>query len=431
MSLTGWRTDLRWLTSRAATAARLMVLQAAVHALGLAAALLCVRGMTKSEFAWFTITGSLIAALSVLADSGTGAGLQALAGRVWPDTQRLEALVRAARKLRRQLTTLVGILVGPPFVWLLVKSGAPWPYALGLACIAYATVWQTTASVVLAVPVRLQARYEDVQRADLLGASVRLTLLAVSFATVLNAGLATLWTTCGAAIQRMRLELSAASILGRTRRRGTLGDETRQLTAYLKPLAAPTLFFVLQGQITVWLVGVLGHVHSVADLGAVSRFAALFSLFGATVTQNAGASFARCRTPAELERQVRRVAAGAGLVLVSPLALLLLKPDWALLLLGSPYRHLTLELRVLAVASFVSTLTGLVWALDTARGWVQGAWWLIPATLLSQAAIVSVVDPASVVGALLLSLTHGLATLTVYLTLAGGGWRRWAAEYRA
>lgn len=422
--------DLHWLRSASGPAVRLLAAQGTVQGIAAAASFLFVRGMPKDEFGWLTITTGFLTTVSVLADSGMGAGLQAIAGRAWKEPAAMGQLVVAARQTRHRLAVLVALVLGPAFAWLLVRNGATAWYAAVLAVLSGTTVWFSTEIVALSTAARMYSRYHDVQLAEAGGAGVRLVVAAGSLVRPSNAALGAAAGFLAAAVQCARLRYVLNGIVP-IADGPSVSAYRRELTSYLKPLALPTLFFVLQGQLGVWLLGLSGRVQSVADLGALSRFAVLLSIITAAGNQVAGPSFARADSPAALRRQVRRVV-GLGLVAFALAGGgLLLLPGAALRLLGASYTHLGNELRLVVAVSLLTHLTAVAWAIATAKGWVRGAWLVVPVVLCAQLVAVFVLDISTVAGALCLALLNGLATLGVYAGLVARGFRHWRGEARA
>jgi len=57
--------------------------------------------------------------------------------------------------------------------------------------------------------------------------------------------------------------------------------------------APHSIYYCLQGQITVWLISIFGNADSVADVGALSRLAVVFSVLGALSSEIVFPAFAR------------------------------------------------------------------------------------------------------------------------------------------
>jgi O-antigen/teichoic acid export membrane protein len=419
--------DLRWLRKASGPAARLLTTQVAVQGLAAAASFLFVRGMSKQEFGWLTIATGFTTTVSVLADSGMGAGLQAISGRAWKDPTSMGQLLLAARETRRRLAVLVILLLGPAFAWLLVRNGSPIWYASALAILAGATVWFTTEIVALSVACRMYSRYQDVQLAEAVGSSARLIVALGSLAVPLNAALGAAASLLAASLQRFSLRRVVDRIVP-VRVGPEVASYRKELQSFLKPLALPTLFFVIQGQLGIWLLGVLGKVESVADLGALSRFAVLLSIITAAANQVAAPSFARAETPDAFRQQVRRVVGLTLAAFSAPALVLVAWPELALLLLGAGYTHLVVELRLVVAVSLFTTLTALTWSMATAKGWVRGAWLVIPVAIGAQLAALLWLSVSTVTGALTLSLVNSVATMAVYGSLVGRGYGRWRCE---
>src|ERR1700688_83784 len=240
--------------SKAKTLARFTTLQTAVQAIMAVSGFLIVRVLTKSEYAAYTIAASFQTLLNSLTDCGVGAGLNAIGGRVWNDPARLNGLVATTLRLRGYLASFAIPITAVSAVFLLRKNHVPWVTTVALAVCVIATIWGTFLATVYATPLRLRSLYGTVQRFELLGATLRLILIAALAFIFLNAVLAILVTAVALTVQGWLLRKQAIKILGDE----VLEDEAdrRALIALIKKQAFTTVFFAYQGQITIWIISI-------------------------------------------------------------------------------------------------------------------------------------------------------------------------------
>ena len=131
---------------------------------------LLVRVLDKREFAAYTIATSLQTILNVLTDSGIGAGLNAVGGRVWRDRGALSRLVATAMELRQKLA-LFAVPMGVVFsLFLLRQNEVPWFKASSLTGVILLTLWGVFNTSVYCVPLRLHGKYLAVQKLELMAA---------------------------------------------------------------------------------------------------------------------------------------------------------------------------------------------------------------------------------------------------------------------
>ena len=144
--------------------------------------MIIVRTLDKSEYALFTVAGSMLALMSGLSDLGSQTGLLSVGGKHHSDHRRLSRLVATALRLRFALTAVSLALVGPITWYLLVQNQASrWDAQLLLLSVV-AGGFLSASSGVLLVPLRLVGEYTRVQLIEFANAGSRLLFSAVAVA---------------------------------------------------------------------------------------------------------------------------------------------------------------------------------------------------------------------------------------------------------
>ena len=130
-------------------------LQVLVQLINALTGVIIVRTLDKSEYALFTVVGSMLALMSGLSDSGAQTGLMSVGGKHCSDHGHLSRLVATALRLRFALTAISLALVGPMAWYLLVQNQASrWDAQLLLVSVV-AGSFLSASSGVLLVPLRL------------------------------------------------------------------------------------------------------------------------------------------------------------------------------------------------------------------------------------------------------------------------------------
>ncbi|MBL9180149.1 MAG: hypothetical protein JNM65_18955, partial [Verrucomicrobiaceae bacterium] len=151
--------------------------QMVVQALNAFSGFLLVRSLDKNHYAWFTITNSLLATISVMSDSGLGSAMMSIGGRVCEDRPVFASLMTLAQRLRLRFMTLAALAVLPAGWWVLAKNNAPWPIILLLLLLVMITAALSVESVVLGTINKLHRRVGFIVRADLGLSASRLGLI--------------------------------------------------------------------------------------------------------------------------------------------------------------------------------------------------------------------------------------------------------------
>ena len=413
--------------NRALQRARLVgsfaLIQAVVQIIGFLSGILLVRWLSQQEYACFTIANTMQGTINLLADIGISVGLVSIGGRVWHDRRRFGELVNTALALRKKLGAVAIVVIAPLMYLMLVKNGASGAYSAILIVLVLAGLLVQLSMGVLGVVPRLRSDIGRIQLIDFTGAVVRLLVLAGLFFVYLNAGVAVAVASFTFVLQFIMLRRYVSGVVDLTAPENA--DDKREIIRLTKHLAANSIFYCFQGQVTVFLISFFGQgAHAVAEVGALGRLAMIFAVLGNLLTNVFAPAFARCQDPKRLRLLYVGIMGSVvafSLVVVAGAALL---PDQFLFVLGSKYSHLHRELLLMVAGAVLGALTGAFWALNASRAWVAGAWLYIPLTLGTQIALIPFTDFSSVTGVLIFNLISAIPNLLLNIVLSIRGLRQ-------
>jgi len=129
-------------------------------------------------------------------------------------------------------------------------------------------------------------------------------------------------------------------------------------------------------------------------------------------------AFARIRSPNQLRRRYFHILWGyltLSSVLVGVVAVF---PSQILSILGRQYSDLRSDGILMAACAVVSTIAGLLWAINASRAWIVSPLLLIPCTIVVQAVSASVLDLSTVKGVLLLTIYSWVPSIVLSVSLA-------------
>ena len=407
------------LVARARTLSQFVTVQVMVQLMSAASGILLVRALSQSEYAYFTLAFSLQATMSILADSGISIALSSIGGRVWQDRERFGQLINTALRLRRYLAAIAIIAVAPFLVWLLIRSGSPRLYAVVIALtVLIGLNYQLLSGVLMIVP-RLHSQIKRVQTLDALAAAVRLALLAAAYFIFLNAAVAIWATVISVIVQYGLLNRWASDNIDK--HAPINKDDQSAMLGIVKHQAPNAVFFCLQGQLTVWLISVFGNTQSIAEIGALGRLSVIFSIINATMTSIVLPAFARCQSTRELRIRYFQVCGGFCLLGLSLIAAAGWFPDQILWILGSKYAHLKHELLLMMIMAAFNALTAAMWSLNSTKGWIRYSWLYVPATVITQCALLMMLDISRVQNVLWFGIISSVPSFFVNVMLSFRG----------
>jgi O-antigen/teichoic acid export membrane protein len=391
-------------------------IQLVVQCFAFLGGILVVRTLTKQDYAIYTVAGSALGLLNNLSDLGFGSALLALGGRVWRDNIRMGQLAYAAQKARWRLFLLASIVVTVFFFSLALKAGASTAYALVIwAVLLLSAIFQLNYTIWSVVP-RLHAEIARLQRLDLATALLRLTSLAGAALTLINSAIVLAINTAGFALQAFYARRWANCLITPNARETR--EDRRKILNLVKSQIPNAIFYCVYGQATVLVISIFGRTKEIAEVGALTRLGALFSILGSVMSTVVLPHFARAQTRRELAKKYFHVVCMYSIGSGTFLGLALLYPAKLVWVLGGQYSSLDQLVGWIVLSSLIHNFVGLIWSMNAAKGWVTGAWLTIPLIVLCQILVGACLDLSTAKGAVLFGAFPVLAALLILARLA-------------
>jgi O-antigen/teichoic acid export membrane protein len=399
-----------------------VLVQAVVQIIAFSSGILLVRWLPQREYAFFTIANAMQATLMMLADIGISVGLISIGGRIWQDRHRFGELINTGLSMRRKLAAAAVIIVAPILYAMLTKNGAPASYTFLLIAVVLAGFSIQLSVDIYSVVPRLHSDIGLIQKVDFICAIVRLLLVLGLVYLFATAGLAVAIASATFLLQYFLLRAYAAKVVDLKANENA--EYRREMVRLIKNLAANSLFYCFQGQITVFLISFFGrHAASVAEVGALGRLAMIFTVLMNLLTNIFVPAFARCHDKRKLHWLFAAIVGGAVLFSLAVLAGAAFFPEQFLLVLGNRYAHLHRELLLMVSVAVISALSGTLWLLNASKAWINGAWLYVPLTLTTQIALIPFTDFSSVAGVLIFNLISAVPSFLLNLALSCRGFR--------
>ncbi len=378
--------------------------QGGVQLLGFVAGLMLVRWMAPADYGHYTAAVALVSVVSVLLDLGLASAMLSLGGPQHTNGGALRGLLVQAQHLQWQLLGLLALPLAALGALMLADPTLPLPgmAALVALCVVLGLVNARNALAIALLRLRGQAVLQ--QRLEFAVHAARVCAVAGASLWVIDIGVAALLmalpTLLLAAALRWALRPVSASAAGASPAAAQLPAQVMASLRGLVARQAPNaVYYCLSAQLPVALVAWLGQAQQVAEVGALSRLAMLFTVLSNVLAALVAPYFARPRLAGELRTAFGLVNVCFAL-LCGVLALCaLLLPGPLLWVLGPQYMHLQAEALWMVLSATLSVWAGALYAIGAARGWILPAMLNIPAGLLALLAAVLVFDAGTAAGA--------------------------------
>ena len=401
----------------------LAIVQAVVQVLSFLSGILVIRSLSQQEYAYFTIANTMQGTLNLLADIGISAGVISIGGHVWQDRHRFGQLITTALHLRKRLAVIALICVVPFLYFLLARNGASWGYALILISLVVGGLLPQLSSGVFSAVPRLRSDVSRIQLIDFTAAALRLIGI-IALIWMLTATTAIAIAMITFVIQYLMLRHYAMRTVDL--RAAEDPEDRHVIVQFIRKLAPNAVFYCFQGQITVFLISIFAHrASAVAEVGALGRLAMIFAVLSNLLTNVFIPAFARCHQAAKLRLLYAGVVGGVTAFGIFVIGLAIVFPTQFLFVLGNRYTHLGGELVLMVAGAVLASIASAMWGLNSAKGWISGSWLYIPATLVTQIALIPFVNFSSVNGVLFFNLISAIPSVLLNMLLSLRGFRHY------
>lgn len=345
------------------------IAQIIIQALSIVTAILIIRVLSASEYAWYTLANTMLATIVTIADGGMSAAVLSEGGKVWNHNQKLSAVMTTAISLRRNFAAAVLLVAFPILIFILNSHGASWPYSILLSVSLIPVFLSTLNGHILEIVPKLRQKIITLQKIQMHAAIAKLLLLSgvifiapFTYLLVVISGIPQIWAND---------KIRKANRISLGTPQNVQTDISKAILKKVKRSFPTVLYFAFSGQITIWLAAAFGSTLAVAELGAISRLGILLTFFSSMFTLIVIPRFARLQDNRRIiQLQFRRIISAFSVVLVLVVGMVYLFPSQILWILGSNYSGLQLELLLIIFGAAINLLAGSIINMNVSRGWI-------------------------------------------------------------
>jgi O-antigen/teichoic acid export membrane protein len=376
------------------------ITQVFVQVLGFISGILIIRFLPIQEYALYTLANTMLGTMTLLADGGISTGVLSQGGKVWKDKDQLGSVLVTGLDLRKKFAFVSLIISLPVLIYLLIHHNASWLMALLIACSLMPAFYAQLSDSILVVVPKLHQDITRLQKNEALVGLGRL-LCTISFIFIYPfTYLALLATGIPRIYGNFKLVEIAKPFANFTQNKDP--QIRKKILSTVKRMLPGIIYYCLSGQITIWLISILGSTTSLAQLGALSKLAVFLSIFSSLTGTLIVPRFARLK---EEKRKLFWFYIQTILViffmLCAVIALVSLFPVEILELLGNNYETLGPELILTIVGSAINLLAGIAFSLNVSRDWVLNPIISISVSVLSIIIGIMFFDVSTLKGVLL------------------------------
>lgn len=408
-----------WVIGWSKTLAKFFSFQIFLQLLTALTGILIIRSLTKQEYALYTISFAMQSSMTTLSEIGIASVVTSAAGKVWNDPSKFGSLFNTALRLRRYLMLAAGVFIVPLLFYLLLDQGATVVYSFAISLVIILDLqYKISANYKTIVP-RFHSQVVSILKTESKTQSLRFVLVVTSLIIYCNTFILNIISLITSFLHNKIISKYSDSKLDQNA--PVDFRYQKQMMSIVKSQILYTIFFVTQGQMTIFIISYFGTTENISDVGALSRLALIFNIFIAGVTNYLVPKFSKEESIERLRNMFFFSVTAFILFSFLFVAGSVLFPRYFLLILGDKYQGLSYELPLMVTLSVVNGFIGLVYSLNYSKSWIKSNWIIIPSTILLQVIFVSYLNLSNVNNVLFLGIVSLLPTVlvNVYMSLVG------------
>lgn len=343
--------------------------QVLVQGVGFISGILIIRLLSIQEYAFYTLANTMLGTMYLLADGGISAGVLSQGGKNWQNREKLGLVVSTGLRLSKKFALYSILISGIILVYLLNKHNASLLMIfLIIAAIIPAFYARLSDSIYGVVP-RLHQDIIRLQKNDIVVGLGRLILTASFIFIFPFTYLALLANGIPRIYGNIQLKKMASTFANITTRSDP--EIKANLLNTVKRMMPGLIYYCLSGQITIWIISILGSTTALAQLGALGRLAMVLSLVSSLTGTLIVPRFARLFE----ERKVMsihylNILSGVAVLMGIVTGITYLFSQEILAIIGSNYHGLEWELILTIIGACLSLIASVAFLLNISRDWV-------------------------------------------------------------
>ena len=389
--------------------------QVIVQAVGFVCGILVIRLLPTQEYALYTLANTMLGTIILLSDGGISTGVMSMGGKVWSNKEKLGEVLITGLSIRKKFA-IGSLFVSTPFLlYLLLNHGAHWITALLIVASLVPAFYAALSDSLLEIAPKLHQNILPLQKNEVHVGIGRLVLTGLTlfvfpwtFVAILAAGIPRIYGN---------LKLRKISSVFADMKQPANNEIKMEILGVVKKVLPGAIYYCISGQITIWIISIFGNTSSIAQIGALGRFAVVLTLLGTVISTLIIPRFARLKSDPKI---LFKYFCFCMLVLILTcgciLLLFKLLSAQALWILGKDYATLNNQLILNITGGCVGLITGFTFTLCSSRGWLLNPFIYISLSLISIIVGILIFDVSTLEGVLLFNIFTSLIHAFVYLT---------------
>lgn len=385
--------------------------QVIVQAMGFLSGILVIRLLSVEDYALYTLANTMLGAMMLIGDGGIATGVMSRCGQIWTDISKMGSILNTGFILRKYFAVISLLILLPLLTYLLLYHGASWSLSIMISLSILPAYFSGLSNSLLEIPLKLRQDIKNLQINQIEVSIGRLLLTGITlfiypwvYLALLASGIPRIYGNL-----KLRIIAKQYSDFEQIQDKNSKSD----IIQIVKQILPTNIYIVLSGQISIWLISVFGKTTSIAQLGAISRFSALLSIFSLIFAILIIPRFTKLTVSKnQIYNQFKKIylSLSVFILLFALFVLMFSKP--ILWILGAQYYGLDFALFLSLTGSCVYVSAQMIYQLLSARGIIIPFLYTISVNIIITILAVLLFDMSTLNGVLYL---HILVTTSFFV----------------
>lgn len=384
--------------------------QIILQAVGFVSGILVIRLLPTQEYALYTLANTMLGTMTVLSDAGISTGVMAQGGRVWKDREKLGSVVATGLDLRKRFAIFSLIVSAPILLYLLLHNGATWIMAVMIVLSLIPAFYAALSDSLLEIVPKLHQSIVPLQKNQIVVSFGRLILSGLTLFVFPLTFVAILANGIPRIFGNIKLQKISEDYIDTLQKPDPA--VRKDILKLVKRMLPGAIYFSLSGQITIWIISIVGNTTSIAALGALGRISVLFTIFSVLVGSLLVPRFARLENKrSELLKRYSQIIFVSFIIMFFVGGIAAFFSDKLLWVLGDNYSKFNFELILNIIIACISVISGISFSLYSSRGWVLHPLFAMIKNVIIIVTCCIVLDLSTLAGALYMNLAITLSSM--------------------
>ena len=355
--------------------------------------LIIVRNISKVEYAYFGIAGTIsVSALNVII-SGMSVYFLSEGVKIKSNPAEISMLLAGIKSFLKKKVLIVVSIMLPITLWMLNRNGLELYRATLFFSMICIEIFFRLRVQLLQSLFNIYGDYNVIQRVNLISSLCRVMLIFL-ISMAINGEIAYLSMVVTYVIQFFILKRKSANYLEETKIIEN-HKEIEKMWGFYKTQLPTTIYAAVDGQVVILILTFFGNTLLLADYSAASKLNLIMVAINVFINNYVIVQFAKVGTKEKFKKLLGYTIAIFFTFYCVAIFSIMEFPKWFIFLIGPKFENIEPDLYWVVIVVCFANFSGLLNAINSSKLWIKKTWIAIPLTISTQCILLATIPPKS------------------------------------